>query len=394
MKLVYLVGDGMGDNPVDSLGGKTILQAANIPTMRKLAAAGTTVLVDTVPITLAPGSDVANLSLLGYDPSENYTGRAPIEAAGAGIPLQPDDVAVRCNLVTVRDGRMDDYSAGHISTEDAHALIATLQKHLGNDHIHFHGGISYRHLIVWKNGPTDVNTQPPHDISGQRIDEHLPSGPDRAALIDLMERSKTILADHPVNRARIARGEAPATQIWLWGQGRAMTLPSYQKKFGRTGAIISAVDLVRGLGILAGLDAPRIPGATGFLDTNYQGKVDAALQTLEHHNFAYLHIEAPDECGHMGDAALKKQAVEDFEANVVLPVWQALEARGEPYRIILAMDHRTPVATRAHTRDPVPVSVIDGPTGPLNREAPFDEFICGGTPQGIIHQWIAPYLKA
>jgi len=389
MKFVVLVGDGMGDYPVPSLGHKTVLQAAAIPNIRKLAAAGTTDMVQTVPESLPPGSDVANLSLLGYNPLDAYTGRAPIEAAGAGIPLQPDDVAMRCNLVYTENGQMTDYSAGHISTEDAHQLINSIQSELGRDGLAFHGGVSYRHLIIWRNGPTDLQTQPPHDIADKTINDYLPKGKRADELIELMEASKRIFAEHPVNLARIKRGERPATQIWLWGQGHALRIPSYQEKFGLHGGIISAVDLVRGLGVLAGLKAPRVPGATGFLDTNFAGKVDAAFEILKDDAFVYIHIEAPDECGHLGDAAKKKLAIELFDQKVVGPVWQRLEKSGQPYRMIIAMDHRTPVALRGHSREPVPIAVIDGPTGSLTKEIPFDETIRGGIASGMVYDWIA-----
>jgi 2,3-bisphosphoglycerate-independent phosphoglycerate mutase len=389
MKYIVIVGDGMGDYPVPVLGNRTILQAADMPTIRKLAAAGRIDMVQTVPDALPPGSDVANLSLLGYNPLDAYTGRAPIEAAGAGIPLQPDDVAMRCNLVHVANEQMTDYSAGHISTAEAHELIAAIQEKLGRDGLRFHGGVSYRHLIVWKNGPVEVTTQPPHDIADRPIADYLPKGARAAELQALMDASREILADHPVNRARIARGERPATQIWLWGQGRALHIPSYREKFGLSGGIISAVDLVRGLGVLAGLNAPRIPGATGFIDTNFEGKVEAAFRELETGNFVYIHIEAPDECGHMGDPLKKKLAVELLDRRVVEPVWKRLEQQGEKYRLILAMDHRTPVSLRGHSREPVPIAVIDGPTGPLTREAAFDEFVNGGVATDVVHTWIA-----
>jgi 2,3-bisphosphoglycerate-independent phosphoglycerate mutase len=389
MNYIVLVGDGMGDYPIESLGGKTILQAAAIPHIRQLAAAGSVAMVQTVPAELPPGSDVANLSLLGYNPLDAYTGRAPIEAAGAGIPLAPDDVAVRCNLVYTEAGRMTDYSAGHISTEEARQLIASVQEKLGRPGLVFHSGVSYRHLIVWRDGPAGCITQPPHDIADQPVADHLPGGERGGELRELMEASKEILARHPVNLARIARGERPATQIWLWGQGRALSIPSYQEKFGLRGGIVSAVDLVRGLGILAGLEAPRVPGATGFLDTNFAGKVETAFDILSRGNFVYIHIEAPDECGHMGDAGKKKLAAELFDQKVVGPVWQRLEREGEPYRMVIAMDHRTPVALRGHTREPVPIAVIDGPTGPLTRETAFDETYNGGIAQAMVHEWIA-----
>jgi 2,3-bisphosphoglycerate-independent phosphoglycerate mutase len=393
MKYVILVGDGMGDYPVEALGGKTVLQAAEIPHVRRLAAAGAVEMIQTVPPELPPGSDVANLGLLGYDPRDAYTGRAPIEAAGAGIPLAPDDVAVRCNLVTVTGGCMIDYSAGHIPTEEAHRIIATLQEHLGREGLTFHGGVSYRHLIQWRGGPDTLTTQPPHDIADQPVADHLPRGDRAGEFLALMEASKSLLADHPVNRERIARGDRPVTQIWLWGQGRALHLESYPQRFGLHGGIVSAVDLVRGLGILAGLEAPRVPGATGFVDTNFEGKVEAAFDILTRGDFVYLHIEAPDECGHMGDANLKKQAIELFDQRVVGPVWKRLEAMGAPYRIVLAMDHRTPVSLRGHTREPVPLAVIDGPTGPLPETGTaFDETVNGGVAQGFAWDWIRKQL--
>ncbi|MGA1194774.1 MAG: cofactor-independent phosphoglycerate mutase [Kiritimatiellia bacterium] len=394
MKYVVLVGDGMGDYPVPELGNQTILQAADIPHIRKLAAAGRVTMIQTVPDSLPPGSDVANLSLMGYNPEDAYTGRAPIEAAGAGIPLQPDDVAIRCNLVNIGDGCMRDYSAGHISTEEAHQLIAALQEKFGADGRHFHGGVSYRHLLVWRNGPADLATQPPHDIADQPIDAYLPRGDRAGDYLELMEASKAVFADHPVNRERIRRGERPATQIWLWGQGHSLQLQPYAEKFGLSGGIISAVDLVRGLGVLAGLKAPRVPGATGFLDTNFEGKVQAGFDLLAEGNFAYIHIEAPDECGHMGDAGKKKLAAELFDSRVVGPVWRGLEERGEPYRMIIAMDHRTPVSLRGHSREPVPILAVDGPTGELSTEAPFDEFFNDGIAQGMVYDWIAKQFRA
>lgn len=394
MKYVILVGDGMGDYPVPELGGRTILQAAHIPNMRRVASAGEAVMVNTVPPELPPGSDVANLSLLGYNPSANYTGRAPIEAAGAGLPMGPEDVAFRCNLVTVRDGIMKDYSAGHISTDEGRALAKELDEKLGRKGMRFHGGVQYRHLLIWKKGPADLRTEPPHEIADKPVAQHLPSGKRQDEVRALMEKSKEIFKDHPVNKERLAKNKEPATQIWLWGQGRAMTIPSYKEKFGLSGGVISAVDLVRGLGVLAGLEAPVVPGATGFLDTNYEGKVQTALGILDRHDFVYLHVEAPDECGHMGDYAKKKQAIEDFDRRVVAPMWQALEKRGAPYRLIVAMDHRTPVAKKGHTREPVPIAKVDGPIGAATGEAVFDESLNGGRSDVMVYDWIARALGA
>lgn len=392
MKKIVICGDGMGDYPVPEFQERTILQAAAMPHTRRLAAAGSVAMVRTVPDELPPGSDVANLGLLGYDARLNYTGRAPIEAAGAGIPLRTEDVAYRCNLVHVRDGAMADYSAGHITTEEGQALVAEIDRQLGRPGLRFHGGVSYRHLLVWENGPVEPRTQPPHDIADQPVEPHLPAGPRSEEVRALMDRSREIFRDHEVNRRRIREGLLPATQIWLWGQGRSMTLQPYRQKFGLGGGVVSAVDLVRGLGVLAGLVAPRIAGATGFLDTNYGNKVAAALKILEKEDFVYVHVEAPDECGHLGDARKKRQAVEDLDRQVVGPLWCALEKRGEPYRLIVGMDHRTPVAVRGHTREPVPILTVDGPTGPLHREAPFDEFVVA--PACDAWDWIAGQLRA
>jgi 2,3-bisphosphoglycerate-independent phosphoglycerate mutase len=350
-------------------------------------------MVTTVPPELPPGSDVANLGLLGYNASENYTGRAPIEAAGGGIPMGPDDVAYRCNLVTVRNGRMHDYSAGHISTEEGHELVGALDQKLGRDGLRFHGGVQYRHLLIWKNGPVKIKTQPPHDIAGKPVADNLPSGERSNEVRALMESSKPIFAEHPVNLNRSVRNLEPATQAWLWGQGRSMKLESFAKKYGLRGGVISAVDLVRGIGVLAGLEAPRVPGATGFLDTNYPGKVSTALKILSTSDFIYIHIEAPDECGHLGDWQKKRQAIEDFDRHVVGPVWRALENKKEPYRLLVAMDHRTPVSIRGHSREPVPLAVLNGPVGPVSKDAAFDESINGGRAQANSWEWVSELLR-
>lgn len=392
--IVVLVGDGMGDYPVEELGRRTPLQAARIPTIRRIAAAGELRMVQTVPEKgLSPGSDVANLSLLGYNPEENYTGRAPIECAGAGIPLQPTDVAFRCNLVTIKDETMEDYSSGHITTEEARQLIAAIDRELGRDGLRFHGGVSYRHLLVWANGPDRIKTQPPHDISGKPIVGYLPSGERQDEVRDLLAASREILKNHPVNRARIAAGKNPASQIWLWGQGRALSLKSYAELYGLSGGVITAVDLVRGLGRLIGLEPIPVAGATGFLDTNYAGKVAAALDVIRKHHFVFVHIEAPDECGHLGNAKQKVEAIEAFDQKVVQPVWQELERRGEPYRLLICTDHRTPVSVRTHTREPVPMIKLDGPVGPVTAEADFDEFVCGGKADIKVYDWMRELLK-
>lgn len=384
----------MGDYPVPELGNKTPLQAADIPNMRRIAGKGDLRLVQTVPLSgLSPGSDVANMALLGFNAEENYSGRAPIEAAGANIPLEPSDVAFRCNLVTVENGKMEDYSAGHISTEEARQLIEAVKEKLERDGLRFHCGVSYRHLMIWRDGPVNLKTAPPHDIAGKPIAEHLPVGERQDELRALMEASVSVLAYHPVNKARIAAGKKPATQIWLWGHGRALRLPGYQDLYGLSGAVITAVDLVRGLGRLLGLEVIAVPGATGYVDTNYEGKVAAALETLKRHDFVFVHIEAPDECGHAGDARLKKEAIEAFDRRVVGPVWREMERRGQPYRLVLCTDHRTPVSVRGHTREPVPMAVLDGPVGEVDREVAFDEFVNGGKAQIRVYDWMRELLK-
>jgi 2,3-bisphosphoglycerate-independent phosphoglycerate mutase len=370
------------------------LQAANIPAIGKIAAAGEVRMVQTVPAGMPPGSDVANMALLGYDATLNYTGRAPIEAAGAELPMKPSDVAFRCNLVTVVDGVMDDYSAGHITTEEAQALIASVQDKLGREGLTFHSGVQYRHLLIWDGGPAECACTPPHEFADKAVSEHLPAGDRQAEIHELMELSKEVFADHPVNQKRIAEGKKPATQIWLWGQGNAMQLETYQALYGLGGGVVSAVDLLKGLAKLAGLKAPEVDGATGFLDTNYQGKVDAGLAILEEDDFVFIHIEAPDECGHMGDAQKKTQAIEEFDSRVVAPVFQWLEDAGEPYTLLLCTDHRTPVALKGHTSEPVPMAVLRGPVGEINTQAKFDETVNDEEVQCMACDWIQEILTA
>lgn len=393
-KIAVLVGDGMGDEPLEIFGGKTPLQAAEIPWIRRVAGLGRARLIDTVPEGQLPGSDVANMSLLGYNANENYTGRAAIEAAGAKIPLQAEDVAYRTNLVTVLDEHMEDYSAGDISSAEAHELIAALNEAVTMKGVRFYGGVSYRHLLVWNRGPLKLALTPPHEFAGQPVADFLPVGPRAEEARVLMELSRRVFADHPVNEARRAKGLAPATQIWLWGFGKAMQLESYEQRFGLKGGVITAVDLVRGLAELCGLEVIAVPGATGWIDTNYDGKAQAAIECLRHNDYVYVHVEAPDECGHKGMAEEKVRAIETFDRRVVAPVWEALEAVGEPYRLLICTDHRTPVAKRGHTADPVPFAWVDGPlaAGAENREAAFDEYITPGEPVPMAYDLIAELL--
>jgi len=393
MKIAILIGDGMGDYALPELGGLTPLQKADIPVIRSLAAAGLTRLVQTIPDGMAPGSDVANLSMMGFDPHPCYTGRAPIEAAGAGVPMEIEDVAFRCNLITVENERMVDHSGGHISTEEARPIIDTLQSELGRKGLRFASGASYRHLVIWDRGPVGATTTPPHDVLGQTKALHLPRGEGAEALQGLMEASRPILERHPVIQARRAAGKKGPTQIWLWGQGKKTVLPNFKDRYGLRGAVISAVDLVRGIGLLAGLKAPRIPGATGWVDTNYAAKVSAALGALEHDDFVFVHVEAPDECAHVGRLDLKLQAIEAFDREVAGPMYRGLQALKVPYRLIIGTDHRTPVTLRNHTIEPVPLTVVEGPVAVTGRAAAFDETVNGGHAQAVAYQWIHQLLS-
>jgi 2,3-bisphosphoglycerate-independent phosphoglycerate mutase len=357
MKYVILQGDGMADYPIESLGGKTPLEAAATPNMDWLATHGIFGLAHTIPDGFPPGSDVGNMSILGYDPENYYTGRAPLEAASMGVTLGPDDVAFRCNLVALReDGGatiMEDFSAGHISTGEATKIIQDLDRQLGGESVNFYPGVSYRHLMVWRSGIGSVKTTPPHDITDRETAPHLPAGDGASFVRNLMEQSQPLLACHPVNSEREKRGERRATSIWLWGQGNAPKMPTLNKRFGITGAVISAVDLINGLGVYAGLERISVPGITGFLDTNFLGKAEYALEALRHKDLVFIHVEAPDEAGHMGDVAAKVKAIEAFDEKVVGTVLKGMD-RWPDLKILLLPDHATPVALKTHVSDPVP----------------------------------------
>jgi 2,3-bisphosphoglycerate-independent phosphoglycerate mutase len=357
MKYIILVPDGVADEPIPSLGGKTPLEAARTPNMDWLAQHGLSALVKIIPDGLPPGSDIGNMSVLGYDPAKGFTGRAPLEAANLGINLADDELAVRCNLVTVKDGVMVDYSAGHISAQEASDIMKTIAAELGDKRAKFYTGKSYRHITVLKSAEPGkflkIKCTPPHDIMGQKIDQYLPQGEGSEVFRDYMEKSRPILADHPVNKARITRGEEPATMIWLWGQGARPKLQSYKEKFGLNGSIISAVDLVNGIGRLIGLRVISVPGATGYYDTNFKGKAEYALESLMTVDFVFVHVEAMDEAGHNGDAQAKVQGVENFDRYVVGTVLERYRNESN-VRILVTPDHPTPVVKRTHTRAPVP----------------------------------------
>ena len=357
MKYIVLVPDGLADEPLKELGGKTPMEAADTPNMDYLAQNGFSGLVQTIPDGMPPGSDVGNLALMGYDPKKNFSGRASLEAANLGIKLKDDEVVFRCNLVTVKDGKMIDYSAGHISSDEAKNLIEHLERAIDWPDLRFYPGKSYRHLMVIKtiNVPNmlAIKTTPPHDIIGQPISSYLPAGPQSDNLLRIMERSKEILERHQINKIREDSGENPANMIWLWGQGARPNLPLFKDRYGLSGAVISAVDLVNGIGRLAGFEVIDVPGANGYYDTNYKGKADHALNALKKHDFVYVHVEATDEAGHNGDWKAKLECCEHFDKNIVGPVVKFF-GKPEGVRILVCPDHPTPVSKRAHDRSPVP----------------------------------------
>jgi 2,3-bisphosphoglycerate-independent phosphoglycerate mutase len=315
---------------------------ANTPNLDLLAQLGQTGLIKTIPAGFTPGSDVANLSLLGYDPAKYYTGRGPLEAANLGVELKAEDVAYRCNLVTVIDNIMEDFTAGHISTREADSYIKILNKQLGNERIRFVCGTSYRHVLIINNGPNKIITTPPHDITGQNIKDFLPKGKDSSLIRDLMELSKQAFP-----------GKYPS-QIWLWGQGRTPSLPNFKELFGLTGGVITAVDLIKGIARLTGLEAPYIEGATGYYDTDYQAKAKAALKILADHDFVFIHVEAPDEAGHEGNRPEKIRAIENFDEHIVGAVVKALQQQQLDFRAVVLPDHPTPLSKRTHTTEAVP----------------------------------------
>lgn len=366
MKYVVILGDGMADYPVDAFDGKTILEVADKPTIDYMAQHGEMGMVKTVQDGMKPGSDVANLSVMGYDTKKCYSGRSPLEAASIGVPLKDNDVTFRCNLVTLSDEEnyedktMLDYSAGEITTEEAAELIKAVAKELDTDMIKFYPGISYRHLTVWEGGSTNVELTPPHDISDKKITDHLPKGDGADTLLEMMKRSEKILREHPVNKKRVAEGKNPATSIWVWGEGTKPQLDNFEEKFGLKGSVISAVDLIKGIAKCAGMNSIDVEGATGNCDTNWEGKAQAALDAiLNSSDFVYVHMEAPDEMGHQGAPEKKKFAVETIDKKVVKFLKDELEKRGIDYRMMILPDHPTPIKLKTHVSDPVPYIIYD-----------------------------------
>lgn len=345
----------MADYPLEELGNRTPLEEASTPNMDFVAKEGKNGVALTIPEGLPAGSDVANLSLLGYDPREYYTGRGPLEAASMGVELAPDDVAFRCNLITEQEGRIEDYSAGHITTEEAAELVEAFDAALGSDVVRFCPGMSYRHLLLMK-CCKDVECKPPHDVVGLPVEDCLPTGRDAGVLIDLIMRSKDVLRGHPVNQNRVREHRNPANLIWPWGQGCRPEMPALREQYGVEGAVISAVDLVKGLGVYAGLEVVDVPGATGYFDTDYRAKAQYAVACLDHKDLVAVHVEAPDEAGHIGSISEKVRAIENFDKYVVGHLIDQLPAYDD-FKLLVAPDHPTPISVRTHTREPVPFAL-------------------------------------
>jgi len=387
MKYIVVLGDGMADRPIPELDGRTPLQCAKKPYMDYLAQNGEVGMVNTIPEGCPPGSDVANLSVMGYDPRSCYTGRSPLEAVSMGVNLGENDVAFRCNLVTLSDNEpyaekiIIDHSSDEISTEEGRELLSEINRLFGTEDISFYPGISYRHCMVWKNGPekfTPSPLTPPHDILERKIGEYLPSGDSGSILRSMMEKSYPFLSSHKINKARVSRGLRPANSIWFWGEGKRPSIPMFYDKYGIEGSVISAVDLIKGIGICAGLNVVEVEGATGNIHTNFAGKAEAALRALESgKDFVYVHIEAPDECGHRSELQNKIRSIELIDEKIVGPLLEGLKKFGD-YRMLVLPDHPTPISIRTHSADPVPFVMYGSG---INRSGAscYDEFSAADT---------------
>lgn len=380
MKYIVVLGDGMADRKLAELNNKTPLEYAKKPYIDDLANVSEIGTCKTVPDGFKPGSDVANLSVLGYDVRNSYSGRSPLEAVSIGINLKDTDVTMRCNLVTVsdednyEDKKMLDYSAGEISSAEAKELIEYLKKYFDNDKFSLYNGVSYRHCLVIDNGKTDNDLTPPHDITDKPVKEHLPKGPMADELYNLMKRSNELLKDHPINKARIAQGKNPANSVWFWGEGTKPALENFEKKFGVKGGVISAVDLVKGIGILARMKNIEVEGSTGNYDTNFKGKADAALyELLNGLDLIYIHMEAPDECGHQGDIEHKVYSIEQIDGVVVKTLVEGLNKAKEPFRMLICPDHPTPICIRTHSGEPIPYMIYDSTKNLGNGAKRYDE---------------------
>ena len=375
MKYLIVVPDGSGDDEIASLGGKTPLEVSNIPNIDKLASKALVGMVRTIPPGIPPGSDAANLGLMGYDARTDLAGRSPLEVISIGIDMEPDDVAFRTNFITVSgDGKYEDmtivnHDAGCISSEESAELIEALNKEFGSDKLRYYTGTQYRHCLLVHGGRTDYETVPPHDHLDKRVGDWLPKGEDAEFLIDMMRRSYDIMNEHPVNQKRREQGLPPANSIWIWGQGKRPNLVNFEDKYSVKGSVISAIDLIRGIAMYAGLGTIIVPGATGSLDTNYEGKAQAALDLFDGGNdFVYVHVEGPDESSHAGSLEDKIACIENIDSRIVKPIVEGLRERGEAFRVLIAPDHRTPLAIRTHSSDPVPFVIYDS-----RNELPEDE---------------------
>ena len=400
MKYVVILGDGMADYPIESIGNKTPLMVANKPNIDALCKKGEIGLVKTVPQGLKPGSDVANLAVMGYNPLKCYTGRSPLEALSIGIDLKDDDIATRCNLVTLSDDEkyedktMVDYSAGEISTKEAKELIEYIESKLGTDTLAFYAGVSYRHCLVKHHAKVGTTYTPPHDISGRKITDYLPKDLYGEEMLSLMKKSYELLKDHPINIERIKNGKNPANSIWLWGEGTKPQLESFTSKFGIKGSVISAVDLLKGIGIGAKMEVIEVEGACGTYETNFAGKAKAAIDSLKRNDYVYIHMEAPDECGHQGDLEHKILSIEKIDSIVVKYIVDELSKQSEPYSILVAPDHPTPIALKTHVSDPVPYIIyrsnkeLDNKAQTYNEQTAKDSGIYYASSEELIQKFI------
>lgn len=372
MKHLLIIFDGMADEPVADLDGKTPLQVAKTPYMDDLARCGRIGAAVTTPEGMSPGSDITNMGILGYDPKAYYRGRGAIEAASLEIPMETADAAFRANLVSTDGETMLDSSAGHVTTEEARELIRLIDSKLSTSHIRFYPGVSYRHIMIWRHGSDNVHCTAPYKIHGQKIEEHLPEGDGDAKLIQMIQDSYEILDNHPINRRRRDEGHLPANMIWFWGESRLPDIPSFFRQFGVTGAVVAAVDLIKGLGRMVGLKVVSVPGATGYIDTNYLGKGQYAVAALRDHDFVWVHVEAPDEAGHEQDIDKKITAIQECDEKVLGTILDGVKAMEQDVRILLMPDHPTPIATGSHSADPVPFLLFDS-TKPERNILPMDE---------------------
>lgn len=376
MKYIVVLGDGMADEPLEALQGRTPLEAASIPVMDELASEGEMGMVQNVPAGMSPGSDVANLSVLGYDPAASYSGRSPLEALSVGVAMEPDDIIFRCNIVTLSETEpyeektIIDHSSGEISTADADILMDAVREHFNSEEFQFYTGTSYRHILVWKHGRL-AELEPPHDHLTCPAGPYLPK---EEVLRSFMERSFAFLNDHPINQQRAAEGKNKANSLWFWGAGTKPSLQNFEEKTGRKAAMISAVDLLKGIAVGSGMKVCQVEGATGSIDTNYEGKAQAAIDSLlkDGCDFAYIHVEAPDEMGHQGHMKEKIMAIEDLDSRIIAPIKAAMEAAGEEFRMLVLPDHPTPLRIRTHSSEPVPYILYDS-TRQMRKIARYNE---------------------